>query len=180
VSGDGGFLFTATELETAKRIGSRLVQLIWNSGSYDMVAFQEQAHDGRTAGVQLGAYDVPSFAAAFGCKGYRIESAEELGPVLREALRQSVPVLIDIPIDYSQNLKLMEDVYQEFIIRVACKAAPGTLVGFWSPLEADALTVELHSEDHVLLALPDTPAFLAADLCGDPSASLARAEGDHP
>lgn len=115
VSGDGGFLFTATELETAKRIGSRFVHLIWNSGSYDMVAFQEQAHYGRTAGVQLGACDVPSFAAAFGCKGYRIQSAEELGPVLREALRQSVPVLIDIPIDYSQNLKLMEDVYQEFI-----------------------------------------------------------------
>ena len=115
VSGDGGFLFTATELQTATRIGSRFVHLIWNSGSYDMVAFQEQAHYGRTAGVQLGTYNVVAFAEAFGCKGYQITSADQLGPVLREALQQSVPVLIDIPIDYSQNLKLMQSVHQSFI-----------------------------------------------------------------
>ena len=115
VSGDGGFLFTATELETAKRIGSRFVHLIWNSHSYDMVSFQEQAHYGRTSGVQLGDYDIVAFAEAFGCKGYRISSADQLGPVLREALQQTVPVLIDIPIDYSQNLKLMQDVHQDFI-----------------------------------------------------------------
>jgi len=52
---------------------------------------------------------------AFGCKGYRIASADQLGPILREALQQTLPVLIDIPIDYSQNLKLMQDVYQDFI-----------------------------------------------------------------
>ena len=115
VSGDGGFLFTATELETASRIGSRFVHLIWNSCSYDMVAFQEQAHYGSTAGVQLGYYNVEAFAEAFGCKAYRITSADQLGPVLREALQQAVPVLIDIPIDYSQNLKLMQDVHQDFI-----------------------------------------------------------------
>lgn len=115
VSGDGGFLFTATELQTATRIGSRFVHLIWNSGSYDMVAFQEQAHYGRTAGIKLGEYDVEAFATAFGCKGYRITEADQLGPVLREALQQSVPVLIDIPIDYSQNIKLMQDVHQDFI-----------------------------------------------------------------
>jgi acetolactate synthase-1/2/3 large subunit len=115
VSGDGGFLFTATELQTATRIGSRFVHLIWNSGSYDMVAFQEQAHYGRTAGVQLGTYNVEAFAEAFGCRGYRITAADQLGPVLREALQQTVPVLIDIPIDYSQNLKLMQNVHQDFI-----------------------------------------------------------------
>jgi acetolactate synthase-1/2/3 large subunit len=115
VSGDGGFLFTATELETARRIGSRFVHLIWNSRSYDMVAFQENAHYGRTAGVDLGDYDIVGFAEAFGCKGYRIANADQLGPVLREALQQEVPVVIDIPIDYSQNFKLMQDVHQDFI-----------------------------------------------------------------
>ena len=115
VSGDGGFLFTATELETARRIGSRFVHLIWNSRSYDMVAFQEKAHYGRTAGVDLGDYDIVGFAEAFGCKGYRIASADQLGPVLREALQQEVPVLIDIPIDYSQNFKLMQDVHRDFV-----------------------------------------------------------------
>ena len=115
VSGDGGFLFTATELETARRIGSRFVHLIRNSRSYDMVAFQENAHYGRTAGVDLGDYDVVGFAEAFGCIGYKITNADQLGPVLREALQKEVPVLIDIPIDYSQNSKLMQDVHQDFV-----------------------------------------------------------------
>ena len=64
--------------------------------------------------MQLGHYNVEAFAEAFGCKGYRITEADQLGPVLREALQQSVPVLIDIPIDYSQNIKLMQDVHQDF------------------------------------------------------------------
>jgi acetolactate synthase-1/2/3 large subunit len=84
-------------------------------GCYDMVAFQENAHYGRTAGVELGDYDIVGFAEAFGCKGYRIANADQLGPVLREALQQEVPVLIDIPIDYSQNFKLMQDVHQDFV-----------------------------------------------------------------
>ena len=115
VSGDGGFLFSAMELETAKRIGARFVHLIWNSSSYDMVSFQEEARYGRTAGVALGDYDVVAYAQSFGCKGYRIAKADELGPVLREALQSPVPVLIDIPIDYSENLKLMQNVRQDFI-----------------------------------------------------------------
>ncbi|MFM7674073.1 MAG: thiamine pyrophosphate-dependent enzyme [Synechococcus sp.] len=115
VSGDGGFLFTATELETARRLGCRFVHLIWNSRSYDMVSFQEQAHYGRTAGVQLGEVDVAAFAQAFGCQGIRITAVDQLGPALREALAQPVPVLIDIPIDYSQNSKLMQNVHQDFI-----------------------------------------------------------------
>jgi acetolactate synthase I/II/III large subunit len=115
VSGDGGFLFSAMELETAKRIGARFVHLIWNSSSYDMVSFQEEARYGRIAGVALGDYDVVAYAQSFGCQGYRIAKAEELGPVLREALQSPVPVLIDIPIDYSENLKLMQNVRQDFI-----------------------------------------------------------------
>ncbi len=115
VSGDGGFLFSAMELETAKRIGSRFIHLIWNSRSYDMVSFQEEAHYGRTAGVALGHFDVPALAASFGCKGYAIGDADELGPVLVEALASEVPVLIDIPIDYSENIKLMQNVRQDFI-----------------------------------------------------------------
>ena len=115
VSGDGGFLFTATELETAVRIGSRFVHLIWNSHSYNMVEFQEQAHYGRVSGIELGHYDVVKFAESFGCRGYDVKSADSLGSVLQEALKQTVPVLINIPIDYSENIKLMKDIPQEFI-----------------------------------------------------------------
>jgi len=115
VSDDGGFLFTATELETAKRLGSRFVHLIWNSAPYTMVEFQEQAHYGRIVSVKLGHYDMCAFAAIFGCKGYCISDADQLVPVLREALQADGPVLIDIPSDYLDNLKLMQNVHQDFI-----------------------------------------------------------------
>ena len=115
VSGDGGFLFTATELETAVRMGSRFVHVIWNSHSYNMVEFQEQAHYGRVSGIQLGDYDVVKFAESFGAKGYTINHADELGPVLRDALTQPVPVLINVPVDYSENIRLMQNVHQQFI-----------------------------------------------------------------
>lgn len=111
VSGDGGFLFSAMELETAVRLGCRFVHLIWNSNSYDMVAFQEEAHYHRTAGVALGHYDVPAYAAAFGCTGVRINHPDELAPALLEGLASPVPYLIDIPIDYSDNLDLMRDLH---------------------------------------------------------------------
>ena len=114
-SGDGGFLFTATELETAVRVGAKFVHILWNSHSYDMVAFQEDAHYGETAGVELGNYDVVKFAEAFGCIGYDIKSADELPDVLAKAFQAKVPVLINVPVDYSHNMRLMQDVHQSFL-----------------------------------------------------------------
>lgn len=114
-SGDGGFLFTATELETAVRVGAKFVHVIWNSHSYDMVGFQEEAGYGETAGVKLGNYDVVKFAEAFGCKGINIQAATEISSSLEEAFKSDVPVLINIPVDYSMNLKLMQDTIQTFI-----------------------------------------------------------------
>lgn len=114
-SGDGGFLFTGTELATAVRIGAKFVHVIWDSGSFDMVAFQEQAHYGETAGIKLGSYDPVRFAESFGCKGYSIKSADELPSVFEEAFKSDVPVLIHVPVDYSLNERLMQNVNQYFI-----------------------------------------------------------------
>lgn len=114
-SGDGGLLFTATELETAVRVGARFVHVVWDSHSYDMVAFQEDAHYGETAGVALGDYDVVKFAEAFGCKGYSVKSADDLAPMLEEAFVSPVPVLIHVPVDYSHNGRLMQDIIQSFV-----------------------------------------------------------------
>lgn len=114
-SGDGGFLFTATELETAVRVGAKFVHIIWNSRSYDMVAFQEDAHYGETAGVDLGDYDVVKFAQAFGCIGYDIESPDQLPDILAKAFTADVPVLINVPVDYSHNMRLMQNVHQSFL-----------------------------------------------------------------
>ena len=114
-SGDGGFLFTSMELETAVRVGAKFVHVIWDSHSYDMVSFQEVAHYGESAGVQLGNYDPVTLAESFGCKGYRITSPDQLPGVFEEAFNSDLPVLIHVPVDYSLNQRLMQDVHQSYL-----------------------------------------------------------------
>jgi acetolactate synthase-1/2/3 large subunit len=115
VSGDGGFMFSSTELETAVRLGARFVHLVWDSGSYDMVGFQEVAHYGRAAGVKLGHVDIAKFAEAFGARGVNITDPSQIGPALREGLASPVPFLISIPVDYSENIALMEQVHADVL-----------------------------------------------------------------
>ena len=112
VSGDGGFLFSAHELETAVRLKLPIVHIIWNDGHYNMVEFQEEMKYGRSSGVDFGPVDFVKYAESFGAKGYRATSKEEFASLLQEALAQAVdgPVLIDVPIDYKDNIKLGETI----------------------------------------------------------------------
>jgi acetolactate synthase-1/2/3 large subunit len=113
ISGDGGFLFSAMELETAVRLRSNLVHLVWIDGFYNMVAIQEMAKYGRLSGVKLGPVDVVGFAEAFGAKGLKIERPEEISSTLKKALDMQGPVIIGIPVDYRDNHRLMETVHLE-------------------------------------------------------------------
>jgi len=111
ISGDGGFLFSASELETAVRLKCNLVHLVWIDGTYDMVRIQEIAKYGRPSGVDFGPVDVARFAESFGAKGLKIESPDQIGPTLKKALAMQGPVLISIPVDYRDNHRLMEMVH---------------------------------------------------------------------
>ena len=111
VSGDGGFLFSGAELETAVRCGLSFVHLVLRDDSYNMVAFQEQVKYGRTSGIQLGFYDLVKFAEAFGATGMRITTTEDLRPVLESALATPGPVIVEIPVDYSHNSDLFATVH---------------------------------------------------------------------
>lgn len=112
VSGDGGFLFSAQELEVAVRLKLPIVHMIWNDGRYNMVEFQEEMKYGRSAGVQLGDVDFVKYSEAFGAKGYRVDSKESFKETLEQAIKESAngPVLIDIPIDYKDNGRLGETI----------------------------------------------------------------------
>jgi acetolactate synthase-1/2/3 large subunit len=113
ISGDGGFLFSAMELETAVRLKCNLVHLVWIDGFYNMVGIQEMAKYGRLSGVKLGPVDVVGFAEAFGAKGLKIEHPEEISSTLKKALEMEGPVIIGIPVDYRDNHRLMETVHLE-------------------------------------------------------------------
>ena len=116
ISGDGGFLFSAMEFETAVRLKLNLVHMVWIDGTYDMVATQEQAKYQRSSGVDFGPVDVVKYAEAFGASGYMINFPDEIGPVLRKAFEIPGPVLIGIRVDYSDNHKLFEKVHEHLLI----------------------------------------------------------------
>ena len=111
ISGDGGFLFSAMELETAVRLKCNLVHLVWIDGSYDMVRFQAVSKYGRASGVDFGPVDVVGFAEAFGARGLNIETPDQLACTLQRALEMHGPVVIGIPVDYRDNYQLMGIVY---------------------------------------------------------------------
>jgi len=108
VSGDGGFLFSAMELETAVREGCHFVHCVWIDGSYDMVAEQELMKYHRTSGVDFGPVNLIDYAKSFGAKGYSVKHSDELLETLHRAFQDKGPVLIGIPIDYSDNLELFQ------------------------------------------------------------------------
>lgn len=107
-SGDGGFLFTGQELETAVRLHLPIVQIIWSDGHYDMVKFQEEKKYGRAAGVDFGHVDYVKYAESMGAKGYRVTNKEELKSVLASIPESTGPVVIEVAVDYSDNGKLAD------------------------------------------------------------------------
>lgn len=116
VSGDGGFLFSAQELETATRLGLTFTHVIMRDDTYDMVGFQEVLKYGRKSGVQLGDYDIVKYAECFGAHGYRVTTEEEFVAALEQSLAEEGPSIIDVPVDYSRNTDLgahlHEDVFE--------------------------------------------------------------------
>lgn len=112
ISGDGGFLFSAQELETAVRFQLPIIHLIWNDGKYNMVEFQEEMKYGRSSGVDFGPVDFVKYAESFGARGYRVDGKESFEQSLKQVLEEVKhgPILIDIPIDYKDNIKLGETI----------------------------------------------------------------------
>ena len=115
ISGDGGFLFSAMELETAVRLKANLVHLVWIDGTYDMVAVQEVLKYGRKSGVEFGPIDLVKYAEAFGAAGAMIRTPDEITPVLKRALNHTGPIIIGVHVDYRDNHKLFEMVRENSI-----------------------------------------------------------------
>jgi acetolactate synthase-1/2/3 large subunit len=108
ISGDGGFMFSSMELETAVRLKCNLVHIVWMDGGYDMVRFQQIAKYGREAAVEFGHVDVVGIARACGAQGMMIRCPEEIASTLKKALEMQGPVVVGIPVDYRDNHQLME------------------------------------------------------------------------
>ncbi len=107
VSGDGGFMQSSMELETAVRLGVNLLHIIWVDDCYNMVAIQEQKKYQRTSGVKFGPIDFKAYAESFGAKGFAVTSSDTLESTLRAAMDVQGPAVVAVPVDYSDNALLM-------------------------------------------------------------------------
>lgn len=109
VTGDGGFMMNCQELETALRVKTPFVTLIFNDNGYGLIEWKQINQFGHPSFVHFGNPDFVKFAESMGLKGYRVESAADLIPILKEALAQDVPTVIDCPVDYKENLRFSQE-----------------------------------------------------------------------
>ena len=108
ITGDAGFMMNSQEIETALRYNVAIVIMIWNDSEYGLIKWHQERRFGRTGNVSFNNPDFVKYAESFGAKGYRVEKAEELLPTLQQAFADNTVVVVDVPVDYSENMKLTE------------------------------------------------------------------------
>jgi acetolactate synthase-1/2/3 large subunit len=106
--GDGGFLMNSQELETAKRTGANVTVVVWRDDGYGLIDWKQRNEFGRPFAVEFGNPDFVAYAESFGLAGFRPAAAEDLYPTLQRALEVPGPSVVEVPIDYRENLRLTE------------------------------------------------------------------------
>jgi acetolactate synthase-1/2/3 large subunit len=107
ICGDGGFMMNSQEMETAVRLGLNLTVLILNDSSYGMIRWKQANMGFKDWGLTYGNPDFVKYAEAYGAKGHRVESAAHLPLLLRRTLSEPGVHLIDCPVDYSDNDRIL-------------------------------------------------------------------------
>jgi acetolactate synthase-1/2/3 large subunit len=109
VCGDGGFMMNSQELETAIRLELDLVVLIIEDSAYGMIRWKQAVDSFTDFGMTFGNPDFVAYARAYGAQGHRIASTEELVPTLKAAFAAGGVQLVIVPIDYSENTRVLVD-----------------------------------------------------------------------
>jgi acetolactate synthase-1/2/3 large subunit len=115
VNGDGGFLMNVQELETAVRLRTPIVNVIWENGQFGSIVWKQEKKFGRHFGTDFGNPDFVKLADAFGMPAWRIEAVDDFGPTLRRAMSLDVPSLIVLPIDYGLDVAISEELGTETV-----------------------------------------------------------------
>jgi acetolactate synthase-1/2/3 large subunit len=109
VAGDGGFMMNSQEMETAVRLKLNLVVLVLEDNAYGMIRWKQAVDHFADYGMTFGNPDFVLYAKAYGAKGHRIESIDSFGPTLDAAFKEGGVHLVVIPIDYSENVRVLVD-----------------------------------------------------------------------
>ncbi|MDX1669477.1 MAG: acetolactate synthase large subunit [Limnobacter sp.] len=109
ICGDGGFMMNSQEIETAVRLGLNLVVTILNDSSYGMIRWKQEHAGFQDWGLEFGNPDFVKYAQSYGATGHRVESAEGLIDTFEKAFKAGGVHLVDVPVDYSENKKVLID-----------------------------------------------------------------------
>jgi acetolactate synthase-1/2/3 large subunit len=116
VNGDGGFLMNVQELETAVRLRTPIVNVIWENAQFGSIVWKQDKKFGRHFGTDFSNPDFVKLADAFGMPAWRCGAVEDLGRHLRHALTLELPSLIVVPIDYSLDVSISEELGTETVV----------------------------------------------------------------
>ncbi|MCW8933455.1 MAG: acetolactate synthase large subunit [Gammaproteobacteria bacterium] len=108
ITGDAGFMMNSQEIETALRNNVAIVIMIWNDSEYGLITWHQEEHFGHSNNTTFNNPDFVKYAESFGAKGYRVEKAEDLVGTLQRAFDDNTVVVVDVAVDYSENMKLTE------------------------------------------------------------------------
>lgn len=106
ICGDAGFMMNVQEMETAKRLNSNIVVMVWEDKAYGLIAWKQEAQFGHHTALSFGNPDWMQLASAFGWQGHFVENSKDLKGTLDKALDETGPSLVVVPIEYSENMKL--------------------------------------------------------------------------
>jgi len=108
IAGDGGFLMNVQEMETARRLGSNIVVMVWEDKAYGLIAWKQETLFGHHVDLSFGNPDWTMLANAFGWHGHFVRNSIELADTLEAAFNEEGPSLVVIPIDYRENPLLIK------------------------------------------------------------------------
>lgn len=107
ICGDGGFMMNSQELETAVRLQLNLVIAVLNDGAYGMIRWKQSQAGLPDWGLEFNNPDFLKYAESYGASGHRVERTEELIPVLEDAFTSGGVHLVEVPMDYSENTRVL-------------------------------------------------------------------------
>lgn len=116
VNGDGGALMNFQELETAARLRTATVNVVWENRQFGSIVWKQDKKFGRHFGTDFTNPDFVKLAEAFGLPGWRCEAVDDFGRRLRHALTLDVPSVIVVPIDYSIDVAMSEELGTETVV----------------------------------------------------------------
>jgi acetolactate synthase-1/2/3 large subunit len=118
IAGDGGFMMNSQELETAVRLHLNLTMIVLRDNAYGMIKWKQANMNFPNFGMDMGNPDFVKYAESYGARGHRPATAAEFIPILQKTLEEPGVDLIEVPIDYSDNDRILNKEIKELSAKI--------------------------------------------------------------